>query len=280
MASDTSEIISRLAVGERLPAWSVTAINDAANGRNPIHDDAAAQRHGFAGGLVAGVTTYGYLLHPMVALLGQEFLRNGASQVRLRSPIYAGQRLDVVATVSAVSSAALGLELEVRNDSGAVCAVGAAQWPAPAPVARPQPRTATLPETLRPATPEALRAEPVLGTLSVARTRDEVAGFNADAADELDCYSGLVHPAWLLRQANILLDRSVALGPWIHTASDIQHLGIVRPDEAITVRGEVIGLSQRKGHDYADIDIVIETTQPVMRILHTAIYRLAESGQR
>jgi hypothetical protein len=132
-----------------------------------------------------------------------------------------------------------------------------------------------LPSPRRAATPEALRAEPLLGTLTLSQSVDEAAAFNAAAGDELACYEGLVHPAWLLRQANILVDRSVAVGAWVHTASEVQHLGTAQPGEVITVRGEVVALTQRKGHDYADIDIYIEAAQPLMRILHTAIYRMA-----
>jgi acyl dehydratase len=275
MASEQAGGFSHFAVGDRLPSWSVTAINDATNSGNPIHEDAAAQRYGFGGGLVAGVTTYGYLLHPVMALLGLDFLRGGASQVRLRSPIYAGERLQVSAKVSAVARDSLSIDIEVSNASGAVCAQGSAQMPAAPVTARAVPPAAALPSPRRAATPEALRAEPLLGTLTLSQSVDEAAAFNAAAGDELACYEGLVHPAWLLRQANILVDRSVAVGAWVHTASEVQHLGTAQPGEVITVRGEVVALTQRKGHDYADIDIYIEAAQPLMRILHTAIYRMA-----
>ena len=49
-----------------------------------------------------------------------------------------------------------------------------------------------------------VRAAPVLGTLQVTQSAEEARQFADAAADKLDAYAGLVHPAWLLRQANIL----------------------------------------------------------------------------
>lgn len=276
MSREPSNPFAHFAIGDRLPSWTVTAFNDAIDSGNPIHEDQTAQRYGFGGGLVPGVTTYGYLLHPLVAALGVDFLRRGASQIRLRSPIYAGDSLEVASRVSAVGRDTMSIEVEVRNPRGEVCAVGGAQWPATPQAATPLPPHAPLPATRRPATPEALRDAPVLGTLEVSQSPHAARSFAANAADELACYDTLVHPAWLLRQANILVDRNIAVGPWVHTASEVRHLGTATPGETITVRGVVMALSQRKGHDYADIDVYIEASQPLMRVKHTAIYRMGE----
>jgi MaoC like domain len=262
------------ALGDRLPMWQVVAHNDAVDSGNPIHEDSVAQRYGFGGGLVPGVTTYGYLLHPVVASFGRDFLTRGSSSVRLRRPIYAGETLQVAARVSAVARDAITFELEVINQAEEVCALGSAHLPSvPAP-ARALPAHAALPLPRRAATPEALAAEPLLGTLEVTQDAAEATAFLAAAGEDLACYRDIVHPAWLLRQANILVDRSVAVGAWVHTASDVIHLGVAQRGEPITIRGEIVALSQRKGHDYADIDVYIEGAGPLMRVLHTAIFRL------
>src|SRR5207245_501886 len=85
-----------------------------------------------------------------------------------------------------------------------------------------------LPAERRPPTPEAL-AGLVLGSVEV--------GFHADRADETlaelgDDHAlyrdlGVAHPAWFLRQANLLLMANVALGPWIHTGSEVANLGLL-----------------------------------------------------
>ncbi len=274
MSSEQAADFAHYAVGDRLPLWQVVAHNDAVDSGNPIHEDSVAQRYGFGGGLVPGVTTYGYLLHPVVAAFGIEFLTCGSSSVRLRRPIYAGQTLQVAARVSAVARDTIAFDLEVLNQVEEVCAVGSAHLPAvPSPMPA-LPARAALSIARRPATPEALRAESVLGTLEVTQNAADAAAFVAAAGEDLGCYRDILHPAWLLRQANILVDRSVAVGAWVHTASEVIHLGVAKPGEPIVIRGEVVALSQRKGHDYADIDVYIEAAAPLMRVRHTAIYRL------
>ena len=46
-----------------LEAYSVVAYNTAHASENKIHDNAVAQRFGFAGGLVPGVDVYAYMAH-------------------------------------------------------------------------------------------------------------------------------------------------------------------------------------------------------------------------
>lgn len=99
----------------------------------------------------------------------------------------------------------------------------------------------------------------------------------ATLGETLTLYREVAHPAWLLRQANYLIDRNLALGPWIHVSSTIQHLGVVRPDGTVTVRGRVVELTTHKGNDYADFDVVLMTDRPIMRVLHRAIYRMRKT---
>ena len=264
----------RFSLGQELPCWQVCAENDAQDSHNPIHDNRLAQQLGFAGGLVPGVTLYGYLTHPLLAVFGRAFLAQGSLEVRFRRPVYAGETVTTVMRVSEVGEADYEFQIELRKGTDEVCAVGSARFPADTHAARPAPANAPLPKSRRPATPEELRVNPLLGSLHEVFTPAQSAPFVAGLGDSLELYQTLVHPSWLLRQANYLLDRNLALGPWIHTESRIQHLGVVRLDEPFTVHGEVVALSTRKGNDYADIDVLIATSKPIMRVLHRAIYRM------
>jgi hypothetical protein len=269
----------RLAPGERLPCWCVVAQNDATDSGNPMHDDERARQLGFAGGLVPGVTLYGYLTRPFVALFGQSFLECASLEVRFRQPVYAGEAVSTHVTVGAVREhdCSFEFEFELRNAAGAACVVGRACYPGPDRAAIARPCELPLPGSRRPATPEELRREPRLGTLQTRFTGAQSETFTAGLGYDLALYRTLVHPAWLLRQANLVVDRNLAVGPWIHVASEIQPCGVVRVDEPLSVHGTVAALSERKGHDYADIEVVYVTDRPVLRVLHKAIYRMGTS---
>ena len=53
-----------------LQPWTVRARNLSEHADNLIHTDAGARAAGFPAALVAGVTTYAYLTHPVVAAWG------------------------------------------------------------------------------------------------------------------------------------------------------------------------------------------------------------------
>jgi len=68
--------------------WSVVAQNLPEHARNPIHTDAGAQAAGFPRALVAGVTTYAYLTHPLIVAWGEDWLARGGGEIRFRRPVF------------------------------------------------------------------------------------------------------------------------------------------------------------------------------------------------
>ncbi len=83
----------------------------------------------------------------------------------------------------------------------------------------------------------------------------------------------MAHPAWLLRDANWVLSRSVRLGPWIHVESDAQHLGVVRDGDEVGCRALVTREWEHKGHRFVELDVLhLAGDRPVMRVTHTAIH--------
>src|SRR5580658_6328840 len=68
--------------------WRVRAQNTAADSENQIHDDRVAAAYGFRGGLVPGVTVYGYMTPAVVHVLGQAWLERGSISVRFQAPFY------------------------------------------------------------------------------------------------------------------------------------------------------------------------------------------------
>ena len=86
----------------------------------------------------------------------------------------------------------------------------------------------------------------------------------------------VAHPVWLLYFANAILASNVALGPWIHTASAVQNLSMLHDGERVSARGRVTALSERRGHQVVDLDLLLVAggERPVMHVRHSAIYRL------
>jgi acyl dehydratase len=260
--------------GQALPPYEVRAHNAATASENKIHDDAVARQHGFSGGLVPGITVFGYLTAPVVEAWGRAWLERGFLSGRFRQPIYDGDDVTVAGTFGADGD----VQLEARNSADEVCAVGQARVDANAP-ARPSiedyPEAPLISPRLDP-TPEALAEVDLLGSLE--------AGYHADRADtallgdDLPIYRELrvAHPVWLLYFANAILASNVALGPWIHTASAVQNLSMLHDGERLSARGRVAALSERRGHQVVDLDLLLVAggERPVMQVRHSAIYRL------
>src|SRR6266852_2573003 len=73
--------------------YRVLAHNTAADSENKIHDDRVAAEYGFRGGLVPGVTVYGYMTVPVVTHFGEAWLAGGAMEIRFLQPVYEGQEI-------------------------------------------------------------------------------------------------------------------------------------------------------------------------------------------
>src|SRR5712692_8475291 len=278
-------------------AYRVRAHNAATDSENRIHDDDVARRHGFRGGLVPGVTVYAYMTHPVVPAFGRAWLERGTMTARFHQPFYEGDTVTVsaVAVASAADEQAT-FELTATNDAGTVCARGRAALPTTTgPGGRtsdttgPGGRTdladypeAPVPDDRAPATPEALAALDVLGSLEAGFHADRAHGFLGQLDEDLELYGRdrLAHPGWLLRAANDILVANVRLGPWIHTASAVTNLDVVREGDRMSTRAQLAGLSTRKGHELVELDVLLVANgnRPVTHIRHSAIYRLREPG--
>ena len=65
-----------------------------------------------------------------------------------------------------------------------------------------------------------------------------------------------VHPGWIAQRANALLAHTWRCTA-IHASSQIQHLAAVHADQRLLVSGRLESGYERKGHEYAVIDLTI-----------------------
>ncbi len=254
---------------------TITARNYAKERANRIHSDETAHQYGFRGALVPGVGIYSYLITPVISTFGDGWVSRGAASVKFLKPVYDGDEVTVRATQGEASST---LTLELFDPLGTLCAVGTATNPGSNEPLQfePYPYSALPdPDNRRQAIAEALPPGAVLGSLEVTVDLNSMAG---------DFDESVRHPAFLLAQANEVLARNVALGPWIHTGSSINHHDIAHHGEALTLRSRVVDSGQKRGHDFVTIDIAVLGVEgrPIASIQHSALIRLREaplSGQ-
>jgi acyl dehydratase len=237
-----------------LPDHRVRARNLSRYSANRIHDDAVARTLGYAGGLVAGTTVYAYMTCPLVAAWGLEWLTRGTASVRFLRPVYDGDEVCVRARVVGRSgSAAAGeIALEVkaftsREGTATVVAAGIAGLAWGAPVLTPDPHE-------YPAAP--------LPTARPAATAELLAG--------LDPFG-----------SPVLVSDERELAQYVEEVEDpLAHYGLARVGDRLTTRGRVVGVSQRKGRQYVDLDVLVvaDDSRPLVHVRHMAIYQLSQAG--
>jgi acyl dehydratase len=236
--------------------WSVTAQNLPEHAGNAIHTDAGAQAAGFPAALVAGVTTYAYLTHPLVAAWGVDWLTRGGGEVRFRAPVFAGRTLDCTPVVDSddpevitVEAIAVGEERNPRATFAAVRDSGA---------------------------PPALRPGDELPSRQFVLTGKFGADYGSRTGDDLDLYErdGIVHPAVWPAIANNIFTTDLVRGPWIHTRSIIRHHAPGPTGATVDVHATVIDRFQRSG-ERAVVDVLIELDgRPLATLEHEAIVQL------
>ncbi|MGE0127420.1 MAG: MaoC/PaaZ C-terminal domain-containing protein [Blastocatellales bacterium] len=271
----------RFEIGQTLPPREVFAKNYGADHPNKIHSDEGAAKYGFAGALVPGVGLYAYLTRPVVDALGREWLECGAMSAKFIKPVYDGERVQARATVA--NNDPIELKLELLNPSGELCAVGSAGLPNSSPALDPDEypfRALPNNDQLRPATIASFSIGEPLGTLEFkVNLKSELPRFLDNVVETSPLYGDVCHPAFWITQANEILMRNIAFGSWIHAASETRHHRAARDGERLALRGRVIDLYERRGHELivADLGLFDETGRPVAHIKHTAIIKLREA---
>jgi acyl dehydratase len=258
--------------------WSVEARNLPEHAGNPIHTDEGAHAAGFPAALVAGVTTYAYLTHPLVAAWGLDWVARGGGEVRFRAPVFAGDTVRCVpsAIVDEHDDGHDGNDVDDARDGAgpddraivvvdAVCADQEAN-----------PR-ASLRAVRAAGEPPPVRDGERLRSRRVELGDHFGADYGWRAGDDLACYldEGVVHPAVWPAIANRVVSDELVRGPWIHTRSIVRHHALARVGTSVDVHATVVDRYERSGHR-AVVDVVIDHDgAPVATLEHEAIVELA-----
>jgi acyl dehydratase len=235
--------------------YTVVAQNLPEHARNPIHTDEGAQAAGFPRALVAGVTTYAYLTHPVVAAWGLPWLANGGGEVRFRRPVFAADAVECRPIVDGVDGDAVRIEACTGSGDDPRATFRAV-------------RVADPPVPMRDG--ERLTARQV-------RLVGELGGdYGERAGEHLALYAehGVVHPAVWPAIGNLVVHRDVARGSWIHTRSIVRHHAVVTAGAVADVQAVVVRRFERHG-EVAVLDVHIEVDGALVASLeHEAIVAL------
>ncbi len=287
--------LSRFSTGLQLAPGTVRAHNTSSASENKIHDDEVARQYGFGGGLVPGATSYAYLASWLVQTLGVEWAMHGSSSIALIRPVYEGESVTLGGSVREASGdaqrGALTVDCHVAGPDGEIRAPGTAglTWGAdPVPAPRPAfaapgstPRLRDQRPTISKATaPLGEPLPPVLLDAGPDATTAYLDGIgNQDPLFRAGSPFGgpLAHPGWWPGIANRVLAENFALGPWIHTRSEIQHLGPALLGGRYHAYGVITDAFEKRGHEYVTADVLITDAAdvPVVRMSHTAIVVVA-----
>jgi len=238
-------------------AHRVLAVNTATQAENKIHHDDVAAQYGFRGGLIPGVTVYGYMTEPLLSFAPQ-WIEHGTMQLRLLKPFYDGDAVIVQTEPQEDGS----IRLTAEREDGKVCATGIAGFAPQGEPAPPLIPKAPVPELNERPVPSAETIVPgtLLGTIETTLADSD--------------------PATLLQLSNDILQRNFRLFPWIHIGSEIRNWSAGQAGDEVSVRGRVHDRFDRKGHEFiiADVMLVGANDRVIQTVRHTAIYRLRQPG--
>ena len=232
--------------------WSIKAQNLPEHARNPIHTDAGAQAAGFPRALVAGVTTYAYMTHPLIVAWGEDWLARGGGAVRFRRPVFDHDVLRCVPVVDGDTVEVQAITSEPEQPRAIFRAVRDGGAVAP------------------------LREGEVLPSKEFQLIDTFSCDYGSRAGDGLSFFAdrGLVHPAVWPALANDIVYNYVARGSWVHMRSIIRHHATASVGATAELRSVVVKRFESHG-ERAVLDVhIVVNDQVVASLEHEAIVAL------
>lgn len=250
---------------------------------NPIHSTDFAQRHGFRGALIGGVTVWGWATPAILEAAGDGWLDRGWADFAFRHPTYPGDRM----TVRVRPAEAGDFSVTMTNQDGVDCVVataglGDAPWLG----------ELTSPERREAGPPPNPKPRLTLGTAPLGRDLVPLAQpmFPDDAREYIRVSQRTddprfigerprIHPGWLAGRFEDLLRHNFAIPASMHTRSRVQHLAPAYAGHTVVSAGRMVEAYERKGHHFGVFDCLVlgDGGRQLAHIRHTTIFRIAEA---
>ena len=266
---------------------------------NIIHSTEGAARYGYTGPLVGGTTVYAWSVAALVEALGEAWLNEGWVEFQLRKPVYPNEVITTRVTPLSPRSAGelapaqagdaaeqqrgvpVAFTMTKENDDVAVrgtAGLGIADFYTEITTANnrtPRPQPADRPFINRAVAPLGQDLPAMQIDLSAAEAGHYAEQLARDASPHWHGANPRVHPGWIAQRANALLAHTWRYTA-IHASSQIQHLAPVHPDQQLLVSGRIESGYERKGHEYAVLDITLSSQdgQDLVRMRQPTIYQV------
>ncbi|MGB1342111.1 MAG: hypothetical protein ACPHAN_01215 [Pseudomonadales bacterium] len=270
-------------------SFSGIAHNQSPNSQNQIHSDEMAQRYGFKGGLVPGVTLSAYLTQPGVLRWGTEFLNRGFAEIKVVRPVYDTRPFDVAVTLldeKTYSAKLIDETGSVRAESRVGLRVQSSELELPKPLGLQQ-----LPDVFDPplATPETFRELKAKGCFATRyrwHAGHAMASYFLDPASmpsvlrvdtDVSSAEGYANTSFILGCANWIFAANALMNPWVHLQTTHHNFAAITPETEVLAEMVVLDLFERRGHQFADIRVGLfdaSSLQPLAEIEQRAIYQL------
>jgi hypothetical protein len=268
------------AMGTHLPEYRARASVNPSDHTNPLYHDEYAHKYGFSSGLVSGIFTYSCMSRSLIEFLGMDWLERGSAEVRFMHPLYDGDEIRVTGCLTSVANeGTLCIDYQATNNHGIACAEGTARLPVSPQT--PEPRAADYAAGRR-----KMHRPIALDTLKVGEELTPIKSpftWNIQweycqkiIRDHHPLYGQVMHPGWLLSQANLILAANYSLPPWIHVSSTVRNYHALSDEGEVETRGRVESKYEEKGAHYLVLELgVFSEDRCLSTIHHTAIFRIA-----
>jgi len=250
---------------------------------NPIHSTGFAQRHGFRGALVGGVTVWGWATPAILDAVGDEWLDRGWAEFTFRQPTYPGDRIVVRVRPAEAGTFAVTM----TNQSGVDCVaatVGTGDAPWLGELTSPAHREAAPPPDPKPTltlehAPIGRDLVPMAQPMFLDDAREYIRVSQRSDDPRFIGEHSRIHPGWLAGRFEDLLRHNFAIPASMHTRSRVQHLAPAYAGQTIVSAARMVEAYERKGHRFGVFDCIVlgEAGEPLARIRHTTIFRIAEA---
>jgi hypothetical protein len=244
---------------------------------NPVHGDEGASAAGYAGALVAGVRTWGWVADALAVAAGPGWRDHGWADFTLPRPLFAGEEVAITVAPEAGGwsvAAAVGDRVVLAGTAG----LGDAAWlgeldpPPPAPAVGPPPVRPTYTVDSAPiGTPLRPLGAYVSGPAAVAIATTEL-GLERSALPP-----GRLHPWFLAARMAPLTRHNFTYGPTIHVRTQVQHRGPALADREVVAGARIVEAYDRKGHWYQVLDGLVHeggsAGRELARLRHHTIFR-------